>query len=471
MAEPLERTADSLATLRFLQGRGADDASLRIMLLTSSLGSGHMMASRALEAALQDKNPGMEIETVDFWSLMDPEVAGAVRQAYLDTIAEEPQLYDDVYRLGQHTWRSLFDASESLPQRLETLIDHFSARVAQPNGATPDPVAGDPHPSDRILLRYLHASLAHRRRNGAAARAVIRPVLSHWIWARLSRRLEERVRDFGPHAAIATQMGPAALLAGIRSRRRLALPLIAVPTDFGIHDFWLQRGVGCFCVAHDTVTRPDLPAGSLVRATGLPLMPDFRQLPERSEARVELGLPPEKPVVLVAGGGLGLGVGELSEQILAQVPEVIVVAVNGRNTAAHAAVQAQAPFSSDRLIHYGWTDRMPALLRAADVVVGKPGGLTVAESLACGRYLLAINSPGGQEGFNVRFLAHHGAGELTRTEDVGERLRALLADPGHLDRLQAQVALLGRRDGALQIAVLALDAAREGREALAGARV
>ena len=469
MVKPLEHTAESLARLRFLQGCGQDDASLRVMLLTSSLGSGHMMASRALEAALQEKNPGMEIETMDVWSLMDPEVAGAVRQAYLDTITEEPQLYDDVYRLGQQTWRSLFDASESLPRRLETLIDHFSARVAQPNGSPRDPVAGDPHPSDRVLLRYLHASLARRRRNGAAARALIRPVLSRWIWARLSRRLEQRVSEFGPHAAIATQMGPAALLAGIRSRRRLALPLIAVPTDFGIHDFWVQRGVGCFCVPHETVTRPGLAAGSLVRATGLPLMPGFRQLPERHAARVELGLHPETSVVLVAGGGLGLGVRELSERILAQVPGAIVVAVNGCSTPTAEQAQAKVPASTRRLIHYGWTDRMPALLRAADVVVGKPGGLTVAESLACGRYLLAINSPGGQEGFNVRFLARHGAGELIHKEDVGERLRGLLADPHQVDGLQAHVASLGRRDGAMQIAALALDAAREGRAALAGA--
>ncbi len=470
MAKPSVRIANSPGRHRFEQARGWDDVPLRIMLLTSSLGSGHMMASRAVQAALQEKSPCMEIETVDFWSLMDPEVAGAVRHAYLDTIVEEPKLYDDVYRLGQETWRSLFDASGCLPRELETLVDHFSARVAQPNGTHPDPVTGDAHPSDRLLLRYLHASLARRRRNGTAARALIRPVLSRWIWARLSRRLEERLSDFGPHAAIATQMGPAALLASIRSRRRLALPLIAVPTDFGVHDFWLQRGVGCFCVAHETLTRADLPAGSLSRATGLPLMPGFRELPDRHGARVELGLHPDKPVVLVAGGGLGLGVGELSERILAEVPEAVVIAVNGRSWVAPSSVSQRAPCGDTRLLRFGWTDRMPVLLRAADVVVGKPGGLTVAETLACGRYLLALNSPGGQESFNVRFLARHGAGALIRKEDVGQRLRVLLADAGQFEGLQQHVASLGRRDGAVQIAALALDAAREGREALAGAR-
>lgn len=469
MTRPLGKIDAALDRLGFLQRPGPDDASLRVMLLTSSLGSGHMMASRALEAALREKNPGMEIETVDFWSLMDAEVAGAVCQAYLEMLTEEPELFDDVYRLGQATWRGLFDTNEPLPAQLETLIDHFSARVMQPVGDRSHRVEGDPHPSDRVLLLYLQAALVRRRHNTAAVRALVRRVLSRWIWARLMRRLEQRLDDFAPHAAIATQMGPAALLAGIRARRRLALPLIAVPTDYGIHDFWMQRGVSCFCVAHETVQRPDLPAGSLLHATGLPLMPGFRRLPERNSARVELGLPPDKPVVLVAGGGLGIGVSELSERILAEVPEVIVVAVNGRNTANDAAARTRAPLALGRLIHWGWTERMPALLRAADVVVGKPGGLTVAESLACGRYLLAINSPGGQEGFNVRFLARHGAGALIRKDEVGERLRTLFADRGHFRGLQAHVASLGGRDGAMQIAALALDAARQGRAALAGA--
>lgn len=502
MAKRLEKIDAVLARLAVLQRHGSEDASLRVMLLTSSLRSGHMMAARALEAALQEKNPGMEIETVDFWSLMDPEVADALCHAYLDTLAEEPQLFDDVYRLGQQAWQGLFDSGESLPGQLETLIDHLSARVMQshgsltPNGDRPSSgnrpsngnrfskgdrfshgnrpstrirpygAAGVAHPSDRVLLLYLHAALARRRQNTPAVRILMRRVLSRWIRARLMRRLEHRLDEFRPHAAIATQMGPAALLAGIRARRRLALPLIAVPTDFGIHDFWLQRGVNCFCIAHESVQRPDLPAESLLHVTGLPLMPGFRRPPERHGARVELGLDPERPVVLVAGGGLGIGVGELSERVLAEVPGVTVVAVNGRNASDRVTVRARAPFDSHRLIDCGWTDRMPALLRAADVVVGKPGGLTVAESLACGRYLLAINSPGGQEKFNVRFLARHGAGTLIRKEDVGERLRTLFADRGHFKGLQAHVASLGGRDGAVQIAALALDAARQGREAL-----
>jgi processive 1,2-diacylglycerol beta-glucosyltransferase len=438
-----------------------DGSPLRILLLTSSLGSGHLMASRALAIALRRTGYAIGIETVDVWSLIDPGVAAAVRRAYLDTIAAEPELYDAVYRLDEQTWRGLLDAERSLPPPLETFMEHFCARVARANGAVSDKVAGERHPSDRLLVHYLRASLARRRRNGPGT--LVRPVLSRWIWGRLARRLEHRVREFRPHAAIATQMGPAALLASIKTRRGLALPLIAVPTDFGIHDAWLQRGIGYFCVAHESVPRPQLPAGSVLLATGMPLLPDFGHPPERDAARVELGLHTERPVVLVSGGGLGLGVADIGARILAEVPDAVVAVASSRNADARAALQALGPRHPDRLVDCGWTERMPAWLRAADVVVGKPGGLTVAESLACGRYMLAIHGPGGQEGFNVRFLEEHGAGALVRNEQLGERLRALLADPVRLGALQARAAALGRHDGARRIADLAIGAARASR--------
>ena len=70
---------------------------------------------------------------------------------------------------------------------------------------------------------------------------------------------------------------------------------------------------------------------------------------------------------------------------------------------------------------------MDLYLRAADLVVGKPGGITVAEALACGRPLLATRSLGGQEGFNVDFLERNGVGGLVGDREVAERVDALAA--------------------------------------------
>jgi processive 1,2-diacylglycerol beta-glucosyltransferase len=91
-------------------------------------------------------------------------------------------------------------------------------------------------------------------------------------------------------------------------------------------------------------------------------------------------------------------------------------------------------------------------IRAADVVVGKPGGLTVAEVLACGRPLLATRSLHGQEGFNVRFLERHGVGKLLSDDELIESIDTLLRHADELAALKERAWRLGRREGAERIA-------------------
>ena len=134
-------------------------------------------------------------------------------------------------------------------------------------------------------------------------------------------------------------------------------------------------------------------------------MPAFERPPGRAEARNWLGLAPSdrRPVVLVLGGGLGLGVASLAAPLAAQLQHSVVVVMAGRNAPATRELLATGVCEGSSLVVRGWTDRMERLIAAADLVVGKPGGLTVAEALACGRPLLVANSLRGQESFNVQF--------------------------------------------------------------------
>jgi UDP-N-acetylglucosamine:LPS N-acetylglucosamine transferase len=102
---------------------------------------------------------------------------------------------------------------------------------------------------------------------------------------------------------------------------------------------------------------------------------------------------------------------------------------------------------------------MDLYVSAADVIVGKPGGITVAEALACGRPLFATRSLGGQEGFNVRFLEHHGIGELVCDTALLDKLDTVVTQPQELADMQTRARALGRRDGAARIAEMVLDLA------------
>ncbi len=79
-------------------------ATPRVLLLTSTLGSGHLCAAQAVEAALLERRPAAKVETLDFWSLMDEGVAQAVRQTYLRLVQERPELYNRIFQLDERTW-------------------------------------------------------------------------------------------------------------------------------------------------------------------------------------------------------------------------------------------------------------------------------------------------------------------------------------------------------------------------------
>ncbi len=105
---------------------------------------------------------------------------------------------------------------------------------------------------------------------------------------------------------------------------------------------------------------------------------------------------------------------------------------------------------------------MATLMRAADLVAGKPGGLTVSESLACGRPFLATCSLGGQEAHNLRFLERYNVGRRVAAPALAAEVRRLFESPAELHDWQSQVAGLGQRSGADKVAQLALRWAGEG---------
>lgn len=439
----------------------------RILLLTSSLGSGHVRAAQAIELAVRERNAGAHVLTLDFWSLMDEKVAWAVRTAYLRLVQEHPQLFDRIYQLDQRMWRAILERSEPPPAAFAEVMA-LMPRVGKADFGNED---GAHYPSDRLMLPLLIAALSGQPRATPGGSRLLRLGLVQTAWARLSRRLAAEVRAFDPDVVVATQMNSAALLSSGEKKNGPRIPTVGVPTDFGLHDFWIQPGIEYYCVAHesvDGVRNAGLDTDKVI-ATGIPLMPRFRQPPVMEQARQSLGLDPAGPVVLVAGGGLGLGVHMVTQRLLAGPTPMQVLVIAGHNDAARRALAPLAASHPSRLHVREWTDRMELFIRAADVVVGKPGGLTVAEVLACGRPLLATRALGGQEGFNVRFLESHGVGRLVAEEDLVEAVEGLLANPDALRRMKERARSLGRRTGADRISELVEDlAGRRSVQRLAG---
>jgi processive 1,2-diacylglycerol beta-glucosyltransferase len=118
------------------------------------------------------------------------------------------------------------------------------------------------------------------------------------------------------------------------------------------------------------------------------------------------------------------------------------------------------------LVHvFGYTSDMHKMMRAADVLVGKAGGLTVSEALAVGLPLIIYNPVPGQELYNVDFLVNFGAGMISRDEDdVVEKVRFLSTHPARLAQMTGDAAILGKPSAAQAVCERVLAALSQGQK-------
>jgi len=203
--------------------------------------------------------------------------------------------------------------------------------------------------------------------------------------------------------------------------------------------------------------------------TGTPVRDDVRRVsrdPEaRRSARTELGIEPGRRLVAVTGGSLGArrineAVFDLVERWSDRDDVAVHHALGARDWAA-LGPRRPAP---DKLQYQAveYEERVPTLLSAADVWVGRAGGVTVAELTAVGVPSVLVPlpiAPHDHQGVGARWLAAAGACRVVPDPDcTGERLAAelapLIGSPAALDAMASAAARAGHRDAADRIAEL-----------------
>jgi processive 1,2-diacylglycerol beta-glucosyltransferase len=189
-----------------------------------------------------------------------------------------------------------------------------------------------------------------------------------------------------------------------------------------------------------------------IAVTGIPIMPEFSAPLDKAECARSLGLDPARPVLALMAGGAGVGAGtgggglEATAARLLSIPgDFQLVALAGRNERLLADLKRLAEAHPGRFVPMGFTRTIERLMKAADIAITKPGGLTTSECLAMGLPMILVNPIPGQEERNADYLLENGAA-LKAYDGAGLefRVRALLSDPARLAGLRARAAALGR---------------------------
>lgn len=259
-----------------------------------------------------------------------------------------------------------------------------------------------------------------------------------------AKEAARRLGELSPSLIVANHGWLATALTRAKRRHGLDTRLLVYATEpFDASALWAEphadRVAAPSAAAKGSLVRLGVPSGK-VDVLGYPVRQAFLTAPDRVAARRELGLQ-EAFTCLLSLGAEGLA-GEalpLAAALLDSGAQVVAVA--GRNADLERALREMAT-ERPGLMPLGFTDRMPTLLAAADLVVGKAGPASTMEALAVGRPLLITAYAGLNEERVVRFVQSRGLGSYApRPADVTRQL-AQWREPARRQRAQAAAAEL-----------------------------
>lgn len=204
--------------------------------------------------------------------------------------------------------------------------------------------------------------------------------------------------------------------------------------------------------------------GNRVRVIGLPIRRAFAEMRgrPRADVRSHLGLAPDRPLILMSGGGAGIGrllpiARAVTHALRDHRAPPLAAIIAGRNSVLEQRLRAETwPIPVTVL---GYVTNMAEWLAAADLLVTKAGPGALAEAACLGTPALITGYIPGQESGNVTWTVEHGAGIFEpETGRIADRVVDLLRpDNPELTRMSAAASELARPDAAQQIAHAALE--------------
>jgi processive 1,2-diacylglycerol beta-glucosyltransferase len=270
-----------------------------------------------------------------------------------------------------------------------------------------------------------------------------------------TKPLVKLFRQECPDMVLCTHFLPAEILSYLKRKKFLNVPIGIVVTDLDAHAMWLYRDIDWYFVAIEE-TKVYLEKMGIdpakIHVTGIPIDPVFAEKKDKREVRTSLKLDQDMTTILVSVGGFG--VGPLASLLKAlddmNNPSQLIV-ICGRNEKLKQSLQSMQTRHKMHIV--GFTTEMDKYMSAADMLVGKAGGLTTSEALAKGLVPVIVNPVPGQEERNSDHLLEAGVAiRCNNLPTLGYKIDRLLNDQPGWTRMKDAAAKFGKPNAASDIA-------------------
>lgn len=246
--------------------------------------------------------------------------------------------------------------------------------------------------------------------------------LSHIMNITLSYKIEKLIKEFNPSIIVCTHPFPLQMVSYLKKENKISIPIIAILTDYVNHPLWFHTNIEAFVVGHDYIKEDMVRHGipkEIIFTYGIPISQVFLDKKKKHLARKELSLD-DKFTVLIMGGSLGYGNLESTFINFGKCfRDMQLIVVCGENRKLEKKLENISRSLNKKIKILGYTNNISKLMDASDIVVTKPGGMTISEALVKELPLFIISPIPGQEERNAKFLVTSGAAiTISKNDDI-----------------------------------------------------
>lgn len=277
------------------------------------------------------------------------------------------------------------------------------------------------------------------------------------------KRFAAYLTEYRPDILVSTHFMAPDICAYVKAQAGLDMEVINIVTDYRAHSFWVSGGVDHYVVGHAKTKKDLLRKWHIkpesVSVLGIPVEPKFSKKIEGKQAKAKLGLSVNNICVLLLSGGYGVGpIFNLLKLINNVSMPVSVIVVCGHNADLYKKVMGYKKDGRPNIINLGFVNNIDELMSAADIYVGKAGGISVTEALVKSLPVILVKPIPGQEERNARLIVREGGGILlNRVGDISKILEAVVSSDGTMSNLKNAILSIRRPNASVQIAELIMD--------------
>ena len=317
---------------------------MKVLLLSCSTGEGHNSAAHAVLNALE--NRGAECELSDPVAFQSDRAKKMVASAYNNLIKRAPSAFGAIYKAG--AWYS----STSLPSP----IYHANAHYAEK------------------LYEYI-----------------------------LKREFD---------VVVCTHLYGMEAMTAIYAKTKTKIPTYGILTDYTCIPFFAETNLTGYFIPHEDLASEMIDLGfseDCLFSTGIPVDARFKEHISKEQARNYLSIPQNKKIALIMTGGIGSGDAvTLCRELCDRMDdETLVYVLCGRNIELKEKIRKKFDQGS-RVEAISFTKKVNLYMKASDVLISKPGGISSSEAATIGIPLVHTMAIPGCETKNAEFFEKHG---------------------------------------------------------------